>query len=192
MSKILIINGPNLNLLGQREPSIYGRNTLEEINGRLSLLGQEWGLEVSFFQSNCEGMLVEAIQNLPGKFDGAILNAGAYTHTSLALHDAVSAVSIPVVEVHLSNPAARESYRHFSYLSGVCRGAVSGFGPMSYELALYWLASQAKGCEDFRGSPPGGSPRRKPQSFPKNAPDIQIAGDSSTPMTAKKAGATKK
>ncbi|MDR0621097.1 MAG: type II 3-dehydroquinate dehydratase [Deltaproteobacteria bacterium] len=140
MNKILVINGPNLNLLGQREPERYGYKSLEEINRELAGLAREMGLEVEFFQSNHEGELVEAVQRAGRDFQGAILNAAAYTHTSLALRDAVLAIDKPVVEVHLTNPAAREDFRHRSFLAGATVGLVAGFGPRSYELALRWFA----------------------------------------------------
>ena len=137
--KIMVINGPNLNLLGLREPDLYGALTLSELNLSLSRLAGELGFEIGFFQSNHEGELVEAVQNLAREADGAILNAGGYTHTSVALRDAVLASDKPVVEVHLTNPAAREDFRHTSLLSGAARGLIAGFGPLSYELALWWF-----------------------------------------------------
>ena len=140
MTKILVINGPNLNLLGSREPGLYGTETLEAINARLGSLAESLGAEADFLQSNHEGALVDAIQGLAGRYDGAVLNAGAYTHTSLALRDAVLASPVPVVEVHLTNPAAREEFRKSSLLSGACRGLIAGFGAASYELALRHLA----------------------------------------------------
>ncbi|MDR1164658.1 MAG: type II 3-dehydroquinate dehydratase [Deltaproteobacteria bacterium] len=141
MKKILVINGPNLNLLGQREPAIYGGTTLEEINLGLKQKAASMGLVLDFFQTNHEGEIVDRLQKLDGDFDGAALNAGAYTHTSLAIRDAILAIQTPVIEVHLSNPYARESYRQRSFLSGACRGVVGGFGARSYELALYWFAT---------------------------------------------------
>jgi 3-dehydroquinate dehydratase-2 len=140
LKKILVLNGPNLNMLGKREPAIYGTATLEEINGSLKQKAGSMGLMLDFFQTNHEGELVERIQKLDGDFDGAVLNAGAYTHTSLAIRDAILASSVPVVEVHLTDPASRESFRRRSYLSGAAKGSISGFGARSYELALYWFA----------------------------------------------------
>ena len=137
--KILVINGPNLNLLGLREPDLYGALTLPEINLRLSRLAAELGLTIDFLQSNHEGELVEAVQSLGRGADGAILNSGGYTHTSVALRDAVLASDKPVVEVHLTNPAAREGFRQVSLLAGAARGSIAGFGPLSYELALWWF-----------------------------------------------------
>ncbi|MDR2612765.1 MAG: type II 3-dehydroquinate dehydratase [Deltaproteobacteria bacterium] len=140
MKKILVLNGPNLNTLGRREPEIYGTLTLDEINNSLKQRATSMGLMLDFHQSNHEGDLVDRIQRLDGDFDGAVLNAGAYTHTSLAIRDAVLASSVPVVEVHLTDPASRECFRRRSYLSGAAKGVVSGFGARSYELALYWFA----------------------------------------------------
>ncbi|MDR2934859.1 MAG: type II 3-dehydroquinate dehydratase [Candidatus Adiutrix sp.] len=137
--KILVINGPNLNLLGTREPELYGSLTLDALNRRLRRLAGDLGLETDFLQSNHEGELVEAVQSLRRGADGAILNAGGYTHTSVALRDAVLAADRPVVEVHLTNPAAREEFRRVSLLAGAARGSIAGFGPLSYELALWWF-----------------------------------------------------
>lgn len=139
MTKILVINGPNLNLLGKREPGLYGSETLESINGRLAKLAEKLGAEVDFVQSNHEGALVDAIQGLEDVYDGAVLNAAAYTHTSVAIRDAVLATPVPVIEVHLTNPAARDDFRKTSLLSGACRGLVAGLGAASYELALRHL-----------------------------------------------------
>jgi 3-dehydroquinate dehydratase-2 len=140
MKKILVINGPNLNLLGTRQPELYGSVTLADINLSLSNLASALKLSVDFFQSNHEGQLVEAIQRVGKEFDGAIVNAAAYTHTSLAVRDAILAIEKPVVEVHLTNPSSREDFRKFSYLTGAAVGVIAGFGPKSYELALYYFA----------------------------------------------------
>ena len=137
--KIMVVNGPNMNLLGQREPEKYGYQTLDQVQDQLGILGRELGLELVFFQSNHEGDLVEAIQRAGREFDGVVLNAAAYTHTSVALRDAVMAVAAPVVEVHMTHPSAREEFRHRSYLAGVCAGSIMGFGVESYELALWWF-----------------------------------------------------
>ncbi len=134
--KILFLNGPNLNLVGQREPEIYGRQTLAEIEQAVRAKAAKLGAEIDFRQSNLEGELVDWIQQAKGKFDVIVLNAAAYTHTSLALRDAVSAVGIPTIEVHLSNIHAREEIRHKSMIAPVCRGQILGFGPHSYVLAL--------------------------------------------------------
>lgn len=134
--RIAVVHGPNLNLLGTREPEIYGSDTLAEIDGRLRELGADLGADVTCFQSNHEGALVDYIQGLRGRCDGIIINAAAYTHTSVALRDVLVAVGIPFVEVHLSNVHAREAFRHRSYLSDVARGVICGFGAQSYDLGL--------------------------------------------------------
>lgn len=137
--KITVINGPNLNLLGTREPHLYGSLTLEQINEKLRSLAAELGVGIGFFQSNSEGAVVDALQDAALGADGVILNAAGYTHTSVAVRDAVSAIAVPVVEVHLSNPHSREEFRHRSLLAGVTAGTISGFGAASYELALLWF-----------------------------------------------------
>ena len=134
--RILFINGPNLNLLGEREPSIYGQKTLDQINDRIRDLAREKGAEVVFFQSNHEGELVERIQKAKGQFDALVINPAAYTHTSVAIRDALLAAGVPAIEVHLSNPARREEFRHRSLISDVVAGTISGFGEASYYLAL--------------------------------------------------------
>lgn len=134
--KILVIHGPNLNLLGRREPDIYGRLTLDDINTRLSSLAAELGVEVSFFQSNHEGALVDEVQKAVGRYDAIIINPGAYTHTSVALRDAIAGAGIPTVETHISNIYRREEFRKHSFISPVAAGVISGFGPDSYLLAL--------------------------------------------------------
>jgi len=137
MKKIHIINGPNLNLLGLREKNIYGDLSLDEINKRLSELAKTLELELTFMQSNLEGELVDYIQKLSGHCDCLIINAGAYTHTSIAIRDALIAVDLPFIEVHLSNLDKREEFRKVSYLSDIASGVISGFGALGYELALY-------------------------------------------------------
>jgi len=134
--KILILHGPNLNLLGTREPEVYGSLTLDEINARLVDLGKSLGTEVICQQSNHEGALIDALHEARAWADGVVFNPGGYTHTSVALRDAVTAIGIPVVEVHLSNVYAREEFRHTSLLSGVCKGKITGFGWQSYALGL--------------------------------------------------------
>jgi len=134
--KILVMNGPNLNLLGKREPEIYGSSTLEDINKRISALAVELGVEVAFFQSNHEGELVQKIQDAMGAYQAIVFNPGAYTHTSVALRDAISSTGIPTVEAHLSNIYKREEFRKHSYISGVAAGQITGFGQDSYLLAL--------------------------------------------------------
>ena len=133
---LLLLNGPNLNLLGQREPGIYGNGTLASIEERLRQEAKAEGAELDCFQSNFEGALVERIHQAMGLSQGILINAGAYTHTSIALRDAVISSELPVVETHLSNVHAREEFRHRSMLSGVCLGVVLGFGKHSYAAAL--------------------------------------------------------
>lgn len=139
MRRILVMNGPNLNLLGVREPGIYGDVSLETINARLEREAQSLDAQIEFYQSNHEGDLVDCLHAHMGRVDGVILNAGAYTHTSVALRDAIAATKLDVVEVHLSNVHAREEFRHHSYLSPVCKGVICGFGWKSYLLALQGL-----------------------------------------------------
>jgi 3-dehydroquinate dehydratase-2 len=140
VTAILVLHGPNLNLLVKREPEIYGHQTLEEINEQLVKLGQELHIEVRCMQSNHEGGLIDALQDGRTWAQGVILNAGGFTHTSVAIRDAISAIVIPVVEVHLSNVDAREEFRQVSLISAVCKGKVTGFGWRSYSLALRGLA----------------------------------------------------
>ncbi|MBQ4819361.1 type II 3-dehydroquinate dehydratase [Aquimarina sp. MMG016] len=132
--KILIINGPNLNLLGKREPGIYGNQTFEEFFADLKNKFKEANL--SYYQSNIEGELITEIQDADGVYDGVILNAGAYTHTSIGIGDAIKAVSVPVIEVHISNTFGREEFRHQSYISPNAKGVILGFGLQSYILAI--------------------------------------------------------
>jgi 3-dehydroquinate dehydratase II len=136
MAKILIIHGPNLNILGMREPGVYGTMTLAEINKRMEEAAALAGAELRIVQSNVEGELVTAIQQAIGWADGIVINAAAYTHTSIALRDALSAAKLPAVEVHLSNIHAREEFRHTSMIAAVCTGQVAGFGWRSYVLGL--------------------------------------------------------
>lgn len=137
--QILVLNGPNLNLLGTREPEVYGHESLDDIVADLSRLAAERGAEIRAFQSNSEGALIDALHDARSWADGVVFNPGAYTHYSIALRDAVSAVELPVIETHLSNVHARETFRHISVLSAVCLGVVAGFGRDSYAVALEGL-----------------------------------------------------
>ena len=139
MKKILIMNGPNLNLLGEREPNIYGDESLKAINDELYAVAQNLGHEISFFQSNSEGSIIDSIHAARLEYDGIVLNAGAYTHYSYAIHDAIAAIKIPVIEVHLSNISSRDEFRKTSVIAPVCAGSIAGFGKYSYMLAIQAL-----------------------------------------------------
>lgn len=141
MHRILVLHGPNLDALGSREPRTYGDTSLDDINRSLKSLGAELGVEVECEQSNHEGVLIDALHRAGGRADGILMNPGGLTHTSVALRDAALAVAIPVVEVHLTNPSAREPFRHVSLLSGAALGVIQGFGPESYRLGLRALAA---------------------------------------------------
>jgi 3-dehydroquinate dehydratase-2 len=141
MKSILILHGPNLNLLGMREPEVYGDWTLEDINEELISCGRDLGVRVRCFQSSSEGELIDALHDAREWAAGVVFNPGAYTHTSVALRDAITAIEIPVVEVHLSNVYARETFRHQSLLAPVCLGKITGFGWRSYQLGLQALAA---------------------------------------------------
>lgn len=138
--KLLIINGPNLNLLGKREPGVYGVASAESIFEGLK--NDYPDVDFEYFQSNIEGELIDAIQKADSLFDGVVLNAGGYTHTSVALRDAIAAVGVDVIEVHISNVLSREEFRHTSLIGGVCRGSIAGFGPDSYRLAVDYFVKR--------------------------------------------------
>jgi 3-dehydroquinate dehydratase-2 len=142
--RLLLLNGPNLNLLGQREPGLYGHHTLKEIERELCARATEAGVQLDCFQSNFEGALVERVHQAMGEVNGILVNAGAFTHTSIALRDALLGVAIPYVELHLSNTHAREAFRHQSFLADRAVGVVSGFGAFSYDLAFDGLLNHLR------------------------------------------------
>jgi len=158
MKKILLLHGPNLNMLGKREPAIYGRQTLDDIVAAARALAAELGVEIASYQSNVEGELVTRVQQAAHQFDAIVFNAGAYTHTSIALRDAVLACGLPVVEVHLSNVHKREEFRHRSLLADVVEGQVIGFGAESYLLGLRAAVSILRSRQPL---PPRARPARK-------------------------------
>lgn len=143
-TQLMIIQGPNLNMLGKRKTDIYGNQTLEELHGKISDWANTLKLGVSFFQSNSEGALIDQIQKLQDQYQGLIINPGAYTHYSIALRDALETVSIPIIEVHLSNLHQRESFRHLSVTAAVSKGQIMGLGHDSYRLALTYFAESLK------------------------------------------------
>jgi 3-dehydroquinate dehydratase-2 len=138
---VFVLNGPNLNMLGKREPAIYGGKTLKDVGDDCLTAGRDLGLTIDFRQSNHEGALVDWLHEADESSVGVAFNAGAYTHTSIALHDAIRAISVPVIEVHISNVHAREEFRHHSMIAPACKGVICGFGPTSYILALHALKS---------------------------------------------------
>ena len=142
--QILIVNGPNLNMLGTREPEKYGSKTLTQINDELKKFANQNGVDVEFFQSNVEGEIVSAIQGAKGNFDAIIINPAAYTHTSVAIRDALLAVNLPTIEVHLSNVYSREDFRQTTYTAGVCLGQIAGMGDYGYKLAILALIEKLK------------------------------------------------
>lgn len=145
--KILVMNGPNLNLLGEREPGIYGNDSLASINDGIRAEGERLGVEVDFYQSNHEGALIDKLHESRGVYSAIVLNAGAYTHYSIAIRDAIAAIKLPVIEVHLSNVHSREEFRHTSVIAPVCKGQISGFSAYSYTLGLYAAVEAAKSAE---------------------------------------------
>lgn len=142
--QILVVNGPNLNMLGTREPEKYGSKTLTQINEEIKQFADEKGVLVEFFQSNVEGEIVSAIQGAKDKYDGIIINPAAYTHTSVAIRDALLAVKLPAIEVHLSNVYSREDFRQTTYTAGVCLGQIAGMGDYGYKLAILGLIEKLK------------------------------------------------
>lgn len=161
MLRILVLHGPNLNLLGAREQSIYGTTSLDAINASLTKLAEELAVEVDIRQSNSESELVGWIQEARSGYDGALINPAAYTHTSLAIRDALAAVGLPTVEVHLSNIHQREEFRHHSYVAGVALGQISGLGPIGYLLGLRGLHDHLTVNRSKKSSPKSGSLRQK-------------------------------
>ena len=151
MKKILVLNGPNLNMTGIRKKNVYGAETLDDINAQLKAYGDSKGAEISFYQSNHEGEIIDKLHLARKNYDGVILNAGAYTHYSYAIRDAIAAIKIPVVEVHLSNIHSRDEFRHTSVIAPVCVGQISGFGKYSYHMAvdaLYYKWKNESGADN--------------------------------------------
>lgn len=145
MKKILLINGPNLNRLGVREPGIYGMQTLADLEQRMQELGSRYGVEIDCFQSNHEGAIIDRLHEADNLYEGIILNPGAFTHYSYAIRDAIASISIPVIEVHISNVHAREEFRHHSVTAPVTKGQIVGLGLYGYELAFSALINEEKG-----------------------------------------------
>jgi 3-dehydroquinate dehydratase-2 len=142
--KVLVLNGPNLNLLGTRQPEVYGKVTLAGVEAKVRERAEQLGVGIDFRQTNLEGELITWIQQAPGQCDGIVLNAAAYTHTSVAIRDAITAIGLPVVEVHLSNIHSREAFRHRSLIAAVCKGQIAGFGAYSYILGLEAIVNVAE------------------------------------------------
>jgi 3-dehydroquinate dehydratase-2 len=151
--RILVLNGPNLNLLGTREPAIYGHTSLATLEHQLEEVAAELGVQIDFFQSNHEGGLIDAVQGAVGRYQGVLVNPGAFTHTSLALRDCLAAVNLPAVEVHLSNLHRREEFRQRSLTASAAVGVIQGFGPLSYELGLRALVHHLKGAGSAETEP---------------------------------------
>jgi len=160
MLRLLVLHGPNLNLLGTREPSVYGHQSLADIDKMIVRRAGELGIEVETKQSNVEGELVTSIQHAVGRFDGIVINPAAYTHTSIAIRDAIAAVALPTVEVHLSNVHRREEFRRHSFITAVALGQISGFGPTGYLLAMEGLVAHLGA--DRTASRPGSAANKKP------------------------------
>ena len=161
MLRILVVHGPNLNLLGTREQSIYGSMSLEALDSAITKLAKELAVEVNLRQSNSEGELVTWIQEARAKYDGIIINPAAYTHTSVAIRDAIAGVGLPTIEVHLSNIHQREEFRHKSYISGVALGQIAGLGPTGYLLALRGLHHHLTASRGQEGRPTSVTSRRR-------------------------------
>lgn len=140
--RVLLLNGPNLNMLGKREPGLYGATTLADIEGRLTASAAAAGVDLTAFQSNWEGALIDTIQTTGREVDGIIINPGAFTHTSVAIRDALAMVACPIIEVHLTNIHARETFRHHSYIAPIARGQIAGLGAIGYDLALTYLLAE--------------------------------------------------
>lgn len=151
--KIVVIQGPNLNILGHREKNIYGGMKLEDIHHNMEKVAKQNNIEIEFYQSNLEGEIIDKIQECLGETDGIIINPAAYSHTSIAIRDAISAVQLPVIEVHISNIARREEFRHTSLISAVCAGVITGFGPFGYHLAtiaMTQMLNEMKAMKDMK------------------------------------------